>query len=123
MCEKTRTHGSAGGGQTYPNLLGTGYRVTKESMVSPGYGIAEILNFKVGYNHDTKFQLYTTSHEQGKVTNSTDPGFLKQPSQDWFFRYKSAVGDSVLRNRRPRALSEEGRTVFATTNPSETPLR
>ncbi len=90
-----------GGVKTYPNLLGTGYRVTKESTRYPGYGIAEILNFKVGYNHDTKFPLYTTisarsALQQGKVSNSTDPGSLVQPLQELFFWSKSTVGNTFF---------------------------
>ncbi|BEI31773.1 ribosomal protein L6 (mitochondrion) [Bryopsis sp. KO-2023] len=104
---KNKLHGVSRGFLVYIRLLGTGYRVTKESMLYPSYGIAEILNFKVGYNHDTKFQLYTTSgdHEQGKFTDSTDPGSWVRPlgarkRQELFFRRRN-----VRPQERVRALS------------------
>ena len=47
------------GGSTYPNLIGIGFRVTKQLRAEgpPGHGTLEILNFKIGYNHDTIFKL------------------------------------------------------------------
>ena len=53
-----------GGVSTYPNLIGTGFRVTKQLRTFQGKGPLDILNFKIGYNHETIFKLPMTSNFQ-----------------------------------------------------------
>lgn len=65
------------GGSTYPNLIGIGFRVTKQLSKIPGHGTLEILNFKIGYNHDTIFKLPIIKE------NSTSKYETYSSSLDW----------------------------------------